>query len=77
MLYFTPITSSSPDVTIKLEDVLGVKKSNVTKGLKVRWAETTPSGIMETNEERFLWVGGRDELFARLVGWNSKRWMKV
>lgn len=28
-------------------------------------------------EEKFGWVSGRDELFARLVGWGNRRWVKM
>lgn len=72
MLYFTPLASSKPELSIKLEDILAVKKSGVARGLKVRWNEPDAA----EREERFLWVGDRDSLFARLVGWNGNRWSK-
>ncbi|KAG8835078.1 hypothetical protein FRC17_005431 [Serendipita sp. 399] len=28
-------------------------------------------------EEKFGWVSGRDELFAKLVGWGGRRWVKL
>jgi len=28
-------------------------------------------------EEIFGWVSGRDEVFAKLVGWGGRRWDKV
>ena len=71
-LYYTSLASSKPELSINLKDVLAVKKSGVTRGLKIRWVETE-SG--EEREERFLWVGDRDNLFARLVGWNGRRWL--
>lgn len=76
-LYFTPITSSKPELTIGLDNILGVKKSGVTRGLKIRWAEIGPNGLQENQEERFLFVGERDDLFARLVGWNSTKWLRT
>ncbi|KIP11934.1 hypothetical protein PHLGIDRAFT_395097 [Phlebiopsis gigantea 11061_1 CR5-6] len=76
-LYFTPITSSKPELTIGLDKILGVKKSGVTRGLKIRWAEIGPNGLQENQEERFLFVGERDDLFARLVGWNSTKWLRT
>lgn len=73
MLYFTPLTSSKPEISIKLERILAVKKSGVAKGLKVRWTEPDANGVEEERTERFLWVGDRDTLFARLVGWHANR----
>lgn len=77
LLYFTPLTSSKAELNIRLKDVLGVKKSGVAKGLKIRWTETEPSGVQQERQERFFFVGDRDDLFARLVGWNSSRWSKA
>ncbi len=45
------------------------------KGLILRWMDVEPSN--GENEERIVWVGGRDELFARLVGRDGGRWLKV
>jgi GRAM domain-containing protein 4 len=28
-------------------------------------------------EEKFGWVSGRDEVFAKLVGWGGRRWVKM
>ncbi|KAG8859504.1 hypothetical protein FRC20_011807 [Serendipita sp. 405] len=28
-------------------------------------------------EEKFGWISGRDELFAKLVGWGGRRWVKM
>lgn len=76
-LYFTPITSSKPEFTIHLDNILGVKKSGVAKGLKIRWAEIGPNGLQEEQKERFLFVGDRDDLFARLVGRDATKWLKA
>ena len=74
-LLFTPLSSSRPTVTIDLKSVVGVKRtSGVTKGLKVRWAEGPDD---EEKEAKFSWVGGQSELFARLVGWQGRRWMAI
>ncbi|TDL28663.1 hypothetical protein BD410DRAFT_781185 [Rickenella mellea] len=75
-LLFTPIHSSRPKIRINIEDIRGVKKTGAMKGLLVRW-ESTVDGDRKMSEERFLWVGGRDEVFARLVGWGGRRWHKV
>ncbi|KAI5122603.1 hypothetical protein M0805_004817 [Coniferiporia weirii] len=89
-LLFTPITSARPKICIALDDVRGVKKIgiNAVPGLSVKWHGSPTSdsygemgaGSAEesgTVEERFLWVGGRDEVFARLVGWGGRKWLKV
>jgi len=28
-------------------------------------------------EEKFGWISGRDEVFAKLVGWGGRRWVKM
>jgi hypothetical protein len=73
----TPAQSSSGTVhdtrTIKvdIEQLRGVKK--VTPGgLTVRFLKGST-----VVEERFLFVVGRDEAFAALVGWGGGRWKKV
>lgn len=35
------------------------------------------SGEPMTKEERFRWIGGRDECFAQLVGLTPGRWVKM
>ena len=35
------------------------------------------NGEPTTKEERFRWIGGRDECFARLVGLTPGRWVKM
>lgn len=75
-MLFTPITSSKAKVQIELADIRGVKKTGTMKGLVVRWQSRTDVDAKE-NVERFMWVGGRDEVFARLVGWGGRRWLKV
>ena len=53
ILYFTPLTSSKPELGIRLDEILGVKKSGIAKGLKIRRVETGPNGIQQECEERF------------------------
>lgn len=52
-----------------------MKKTGIFKGLSVRWAEADRDGTEK--EEKFMWVGDRDELFARLIGPDGRRWLKV
>ena len=75
-LFFTPLMSSAAKVTIAFSDLRGVKKTGLLQGLSLRWAETQDNRGTE-KEERFIWVGDRDELFARLIGPNGQRWLKV
>ncbi|KIM85186.1 hypothetical protein PILCRDRAFT_5540 [Piloderma croceum F 1598] len=74
--FFTPLMSSTAKVTIAFSDLRGVKKTGLLQGLSLRWAETQDDKGTE-KEERFIWVGDRDELFARLIGPNGHRWLKV
>jgi hypothetical protein len=46
--------------------------SNVTAPFIAR-----DSGEPMTKEERFRWIGGRDECFAQLVGFTPGRWVKM
>jgi len=68
--------SQNAKVIIQLSSVKGVKKAGLLKGLHIRWTETA-DGIKEQKEDKFLWVGSRDDLFARLIGSDGRRWMKV
>ncbi|KAJ3857779.1 hypothetical protein EV368DRAFT_29378 [Lentinula lateritia] len=74
MLFFNPIASTRTKVAIPLADIRAVKKTGLLKGLTVKWIDATND---EHREEVFPWVGGRDEIFARLIGTDAKRWMKV
>ena len=66
-VYFTPLTSSKAVLAVQLADVTGVKKTTLTKGVEIRYAEVRPDGTNEEKEASFMFVGGRSELFARLV----------
>jgi hypothetical protein len=74
-LVFTPLLSTCASVTIPLAGLRGVKKTGMFKGLSMRFL--SPDAGTEEKEERFRWVGGRDELFARLIGVDGQRWMKA
>ncbi|KAI0692762.1 hypothetical protein BC835DRAFT_1277038 [Cytidiella melzeri] len=76
-LFFTPITSIGPTMTVNLKNLTGAKRSGLAKGLKLSWTDVQEDGETTEQEERFLWVGGRDDLFARLVGNQSKQWLHL
>ncbi|EJF66720.1 hypothetical protein DICSQDRAFT_164561 [Dichomitus squalens LYAD-421 SS1] len=76
-LFFTPLLSSHPVLTIELANVSGVKKTKLTKGLDIRYSYQSESGRTEDKEASFQLVGARSELFARLVGSGGKKWAKV
>lgn len=64
-------------IIIPLIGLRGVKKTGLLKGVSLRYKEQSPGGEIVEKEERFRWVGGRDELFARLVGVDGRQWTKV
>ncbi|KAF8905572.1 hypothetical protein CPB84DRAFT_1844975 [Gymnopilus junonius] len=76
VLFFTPLMSHNAKLVIPLTAVKGVKKAGLLKGLLIRWTDSS-NDRSEQKEERFTWIGGRDELFAHLVGSSGARWMKV
>ncbi|KIJ68465.1 hypothetical protein HYDPIDRAFT_106664 [Hydnomerulius pinastri MD-312] len=75
-LYFTSLTSTRAKLVIPCSQLRGVKKSGLVKGISVTWVPTDPGDSRE-REEKFHWVGNRDELFARLLGPDGGRWMRV
>lgn len=76
--YFSPMTSSRSRLTISLQDITGVKKAGVLKGLEIVWSAPTMDGHKYQKAERFKWVNNRDELFARVIGANSSmKWTNV
>lgn len=74
---FTPILPGVPKIPIELGSIRGVKKTGTLKGLSVRWEKVLGNGDKGEREEKFIWVGGRDELFARLVGWGGRKWVNI
>ncbi|KAL1741867.1 hypothetical protein HDZ31DRAFT_84537 [Schizophyllum fasciatum] len=70
-LQFTPFLSSTPKISIALRDLRGVKKTGLLKGLTLRYDDGA-----QVKEEKFSWVGGREELFARLIGPDRSRWLR-
>jgi len=73
--FFTPLISQNAKLIIPLSAVKGVKKTGLLKGLYIRWSD--PTDDSEQREEKFVWIRGRDELFARLVGTEGRKWIKV
>ncbi|CEL58875.1 hypothetical protein RSOLAG1IB_08905 [Rhizoctonia solani AG-1 IB] len=82
LLTFTPLFTSSSNsqsqtpqdtrtVKVDIDHLRGVKKVTPS-GLSVRYAQGS-----ETVEEKFLFIVGRDEAFATLVGWGGGRWKHV
>ncbi|KDQ63557.1 hypothetical protein JAAARDRAFT_202983 [Jaapia argillacea MUCL 33604] len=76
-LFFTPLGYANPSTTLSLKDISGVKKSGPFKGLKIRLVDTSKDPNGEAREDKYLWVGERDELFARLIGWEGRQWIRV
>jgi GRAM domain-containing protein 4 len=78
-----PITSASPRQS--LDDrgsiLVGLTGKNPAAGSTVSInASTIPSALNGEpleKEEKFGWVSGRDVLFAKLVGWGGRRWVKL
>ena len=57
-----------------MERITGVKKNGVLKGLYVSHKDSSTNSVAE---EKFLWISGRDELFARLLAMGNKKWVTV
>jgi len=76
-LFFTSLLSPQPVMTLQLADITGVKKITMTKGLEVRYSHQDEHGAVEEKDVSFQLVGGRSELFARLVSSGGKRWAKM
>ena len=76
-LFFAPLLSSHPVLTLELANVTGVKKTTMTKGLDIHYTCEHAGGWTEEKEVSFQLVGARSELFARLVSLGGKNWAKV
>ncbi|ESK86647.1 hypothetical protein Moror_9708 [Moniliophthora roreri MCA 2997] len=72
MFYFTPMMSPNPKVSFPMSYLVSVKKAGLLKGLTIKWCDPRDG---QEHEEVFKWVGGRDELFARLIGTDARKWM--
>ena len=71
-MFFTPLLRQDAKIIIALTAIRGVKKVGMLKGLQVRWND-----VSGDKEDRFLWIGERDDLFARLVGLEGRRWIQI
>jgi hypothetical protein len=61
-----------------LQDIKGVKKIGVLKGLEIIWADAGIGGHKIDKSEKFRWINNRDELFARVISANNHmKWMNV
>lgn len=68
--------ASDAKVIILLKHIRAVKKTGLLKGISIRWRNPDdPLGVDQ--EEKFRWVGGRDELFAHLVGSEARQWLRA
>ncbi|KAH6917395.1 hypothetical protein BKA70DRAFT_1487177 [Coprinopsis sp. MPI-PUGE-AT-0042] len=75
-LFVTPMFSGSSKEEIPVDDISGVKKIGLLKGLRISW-QKTEEGHSKEEEFKFSWVANRDDLFARLVGLGKQRWKSV
>lgn len=64
-------------MVIKLKDIASVQKQGILNGLRVLRRQIDENGVTEDVEEKFSWVGGRNDLFTRLVGSQGIRWVNV
>jgi hypothetical protein len=71
-MFFTPLLRHDAKIIIDLTAMKGVKKVGMLKGLKVRWNDESGD-----KEDKFLWIGERDDLFARLVGLDGRQWVQI
>lgn len=71
---FTPFVSPQSKLDIDVGSITGVRKNGVFKGLHVSYLDPVTNAPVE---EKFHWISGRDELFARLVGFGKKKWQNV
>ncbi|KAJ3544104.1 hypothetical protein NMY22_g2902 [Coprinellus aureogranulatus] len=73
-LVFTPFVSPQSKLDIDVGSITSVKKNGMFKGLHVSYLDPATNTVVE---EKFIWISGRDELFARLVGFSQKKWHNV
>ncbi|KAI6047648.1 hypothetical protein EDC04DRAFT_2863857 [Pisolithus marmoratus] len=74
-IHFTAFTAMRAKLTVPFSQLRGVKKTGLAKGLVITWVATDQDTQDVVKEERFHWVGDRDQLFARLLGHGGGRWM--
>lgn len=54
----------------------GLKKNENTDPIDMPVTSAANGEPLE-REEKFGWISGRDEVFAKLVGWGGRRWVKM
>lgn len=74
---FTSLTARHAKFVIPFSQVRGVKKTGLTKGLAITWVATDQDAQGVVKEEKFHWVGDRDELFTRLLACDGGRWIRL
>ncbi|KAI6133051.1 hypothetical protein EDD16DRAFT_2305 [Pisolithus croceorrhizus] len=74
---FTSLTSKHAKLVVPFSQLRGVKKTGLTKGLAITWVATDQDAQGAVKEEKFHWVGDRDELFARLLACDGGRWIRL
>ena len=75
--YFTMLHSSTPSLVIPIGECTGIKKKGMLKGLAITWKGQDEHGNVQEHEDIFRWIGGRDEVFARLLGSDGRRWLNL
>jgi len=69
-LFFASLMSTTCKLKIPLKNLRSVKKeSGLFNALLITWTDEEGNARVE----KFRWVGGRDEIFARLVGTADKK----
>ncbi|KAI6132839.1 hypothetical protein EV401DRAFT_223235 [Pisolithus croceorrhizus] len=74
---FTSLTARHAKLVVPFSQLRGVKKTGLTKGLAITWVATDQDAQGVVKEEKFHWVGDRDELFARLLACDGGRWIRL
>ncbi|KAI6007424.1 hypothetical protein EDD15DRAFT_2153445 [Pisolithus albus] len=74
---FTSLTARHAKLVIPFSQVHGVRKTGLAKGLAITWVATDQDAQGVVKEEKFHWVGDRDELFARLLACDGGRWIRL
>ncbi|KAF8807393.1 hypothetical protein BYT27DRAFT_7288895 [Phlegmacium glaucopus] len=71
-MVFTPLLRQDAKIIITLTAIKRVKKVGMLKGLQIRWND-----VSGDREDKFLWIGERDDLFARIMGLDGRRWIQI
>jgi len=71
-MIFTPLLQQDAKIIIALTAIKRVKKVGMLKGLQIQWND-----VSGDKEDKFLWIGERDDLFARLMALGGRRWVQI